>query len=469
MNADKTKRRPASLDSVDLSSPALRTIRSPRSLQALRSLGLGLQDLLYVPISAFRRAKLSPDLAEAEFKLHEGLRLRRVQAAVEARKKLLADEESPVKAVRRSVNADRSSNPLTSLQIREERQIKRLEQRKKQALMQSLVLPRPRRSFPASPKLSISARQTPALRPVRPAERPSPQLETSVEEVTTKKGEKPGLLETLKERLQARALLAASKVHRPTLATHSSTPTHTTPTPTASFTRLELRAQRHTQAISSLATRLELRRQEKETSWLAKRRLLQHLEATHTLAQENQRKKLISQHQKTLIRLKDLENDREMEISLRMARENAKIHRSKRRKSHLDQLNAQRASADLQEYLLAERKSVEIRQNRVETLKKTGELREYHRELRRNEAERVQKVANFRRKQTLERITEEEERIGRLKRQKDQEMLRKQQLMKQFETQKQLISERFERLETVKGHRLAQSLHLSARKATSVH
>lgn len=468
MNTHKTRRKPVSLDSVDLYSPSLRTVRSPRSLQAVQSLGLQLQDLQYVPLSAFGRAKLSPELAEAEFKLHEDLRLRRVQAAIEARKKLLAAEESPNKAPSRSVDATRDENPLKTMQIREERQILRLEQRKKQALLQSLVLPKPRQWTSTSPALRKAVR-----RPVALSERPSPVLQTSaasVAEMTAEVEEEPSLLETLKAKLQARASsIAASKVPRPTLPTHSSTPTHSTHTPTASLSRLEQRAQRHTEAIASLATRLEQRRQQKETAWQAKRRLLQHLEAAQALATQQQRETLLSQHQQTLSRLQSLENEREAEISLRMERENAKIRRSKRRKSHLDQLNAQRASADLQEYLLAERKAVEIRLNRAENLRKTGELREYYRELRRSEAERVQKVANYRRKQTLERITEEEERISRLKRNKNLELLRKQQLRKQFEAQKQLISERFERLETLKGPRLAQSLHLAGRNATSVH
>jgi ribulose bisphosphate carboxylase small subunit len=221
--------------------------------------------------------------------------------------------------------------------------------------------------------------------------------------------------------------------------------------------------------MASLASQLEQRRQEKESFWLSKRLKLQALEATQEQTKQKERERLLSQHKQAFIRLQNIEKERETDINQRTAIENAKYHRSKRRKSRLDQLNAQRASADFDEYLLAEQKSVEIRQNRAENMRKTGELREMYRESRRNEAERVKRMADFRRKQTLERITEDDEHIRRLKRQKDQELLLKQQLRKQLETQKQLITERFEHLEMVKGPRLVRSLNPSARQAISVH
>ena len=463
MSRPTAKRRPVSLDAVDIRSSQLRSVRSPRSLEALRRLGLELQDLVYVSLDQFLGDGKRSEAREEMYRLHEDLRVRRLTAALAERSKLLNSSTPP------SHSSPQSSSSLTHMQLHEQRRLRRLEHHKAQELLRSLVLPSAcRHSTPVNPTIHPkSERPTPVFRRQKVAKRPLIEKKIALnpgndQEKEGKNRENSDLLASLKAKLEARALaITQSKTTKPTLATHSSTPTHlrTSRTPSERNYSLEIKERKRNSALKAISSRFEQKKQEKELFWTLKMKYIREMEVSEQKKTEKERKKLISQQKKAVLRLEEIEKEREKSINLRISQEKVKFERSKLKKSLLEHENANWAEKEVEKYSILEQKSEENRLEKVENLRKTSEIREFQRNLRRSEALRLRKIEDYRRKEIEEKLTEENEHIKRLKDLKNRELLQKQRIKKQFEVQKQQISDRLERFSMLKdGKRQSKAL-----------
>lgn len=104
------------------------TINSPRSLQAIASLGLEPDDLLKKNLSTLRKHGEPDEYADHRFKFFESRRQEDLRNALQARERLIAEDQAQPKSRGLDSGNDDAANALTTDLLEKQRKLERIQQ-----------------------------------------------------------------------------------------------------------------------------------------------------------------------------------------------------------------------------------------------------------------------------------------------------------------------------------------------------
>lgn len=437
---------------MDQFSPAVLQINSPRSLEAIRSQGFEVSDLVYA-----KPAGVGKEVGEMRVKRWK----RRWEQVKQARKSMIEKRivGNDDQTAQSALLTESIVHSIASLRAKELQRLGRLHA----ARQRLLPLPAPPCLHPSSKLIPTSLRSIQSKRKDNPqgkpqAATPEPQSTIAFEMVN-----KPELTVELSDSLPAtirrvRRLIAAREEEK-RLALQSATPSEysVSPQPTAMLSLNssaevtsvscdpEERERRHTRLLQSLDLSREAKLQEKRHIWSLKLSKFKAVQAEQIKLSDSLRFEQDLKHIQAQSRHEANFTQKETRIQQVLALDSHRQQQSRLRRANFEDKNSQKAAKIEENMREIEKKTQERREFVLNQTRNRLKIRENQRKQRSIDAAQLQKAREERQHHTLEQITAKVALYQQHQSLQHHELLAKQRLRKELELEKWELSEGLER------------------------
>ena len=436
------------LDSVNQFSPQVLHINSPRSLEAVRSEGLSLGDLVYAETRGVAR-----EVGEMRAKQWR----KRWAEVREARNRLLAKGETDreKQAARSALLFESVSQSISHLREKERLRLSRLHA----ARQRLLPLPSPTPFQPSSKPTPTSVRSVQSKGKAKAGLVTSEPQAVARFELVERPANPVELSDSLPATIRRVQRLIAAREEEKRRSIEPATPSEASPQPSPALYSLnssakvtsvspscdsESRERRHFRVLQSLDSSRKAKLQEKRILWQRKLAKVRETQADQLVSSETRRVEQELTHIRAQSRFEAAFTQKDAQIQQTLALDWQRQQQSRLRRAHFEDKNSKKAAqleANLRELEQRTQEKREFLLNQRRTRLKMREKQRVNRSLEAAQLHLLQQQQS----QALEHITAEAVQYQVWKCSKDQELQEKQRLRKQLEAEKWELSESLER------------------------